>query len=366
MFEDLEKELKERKKQGLYREEPILKGWDFSSNDYLGLSRHSQIKTDLIAFLKTKDPLSSSASPLLGGYKNKTAIKALQKFINQPEVLCFSSGYQLNLGLIPALAKQRLIFSDEENHASLIDGIRLSQRPYFIFKHNDLNHLEHLLKKNSGLKIIVTEALFSMSGDFAPVKELLELAVKYKALLLLDEAHSTGLFGKNLGGLAEKLKRKEAVVSIHTGSKALGCFGAFVGCSKLVKDYLFNHCRSFIYSSAPSPLFSAQILSSLNLLKQESWRAEKLKAKALVFRKALSLPETESPIVFINLKSAQRAKQASLLLRKNNYFVPAIRYPTVPKERQGLRLSLHHEHSPKQLEELRDLIQSLFHCHGLG
>ena len=359
MFEDLKKALIDKKQQQLYRKPLTLKGLDFCSNDYLGLSQHPQIKKDLIQFLKSKAPVSSQASPLLGGYQNLLVEKALQKFVQRPKVLCFSSGYQLNLGIIPALAQQRLIFSDEENHASLIDGIRLSQRPYFIFKHNDLKHLEDLLKKHAGLKMIVTEALFSMSGDFSPLESLADLALKYQALLVLDEAHSTGLFGHNLGGLVRGLKNKEPVISIHTGSKALACFGAFMACNSLVKDYLINHCRSWIYSSAPSPLLSAQLLSTLKILKQEKHRAETLKQKALEFRQSLSLAQSQSPIVFIPLKTAKRAVQASKLLSKKNYFIPAIRYPTVPKDRQGLRVVIHYKHSKKQLKELSQIIKTL-------
>ena len=363
MFEDLKQALQERKKQELYRKPLVLKGLDFCSNDYLGLSQHPQIKKDLIQFLKSSAPVSSKASPLLAGYQNLQAEKALQKFVQRPAVLCFSSGYQLNLGLIPALAKQRVIFSDEENHASLIDGIRLSQRPYFIFKHNDLNHLEDLLKKEKGLKMIVTEALFSMSGDFSPLEALADLALKYQALLVLDEAHTTGLFGKNLGGLATELKNKEMVISIHTGAKALACFGAFVACSPLVKEYLINHCRSWIYSSAPSPLLSAQFLSTLKVLKKERHRAEKLKQKALEFRQSLSLPtnpiEKQSPIVFIPLKSTKKALQLSKLLQKKNYFIPAIRYPTVPKNRQGLRIIIHYNQTKKQLKKLSQTLKNI-------
>ena len=200
MFEDLKKDLTDKKQNNLYREILPINGLDFTSNDYLSLNRHSQIKKELIQILNTDIPLSSTASPLLGGHSDWhfKAEQALKSFTDRPAVLSFSSGYQANLGLIPTLAKNRVIFSDELNHASLIDGIRLSTRPYHIFKHNDLNHLEDSLKKTTVSKMIVTESLFSMSGDFCPLEDLSNLALKYKALLFIDEAHSTGLFGKNL------------------------------------------------------------------------------------------------------------------------------------------------------------------------
>ena len=359
MFEDFKSNLVDRKKNKLYRKLPKRQGLDFSSNDYLSLSSHPQIRQDIVKTLKQEISLSSKASPLLGGFGSYhvQAEQELKKLLNRSGVLMFSSGYQANLGLIPTLAKERLIYSDELNHASLIDGIRLSQRPYYVFRHNDLNHLETLLKKNKKKKIIVTESLFSMTGDFSPLKELSDLALKYQALLFVDEAHSTGLFGKSLGGRVSDLKKKNHIITVHTGGKALASYGAFTGSSLLIKNYLINNCRSFIYSTAPSPLLMIQWLSVLKLLKKESYRAKELKQKALLIRKEFSLSETESPILFIVLKSAQEALKNSQKLKKQNYFVPAIRWPTVPKNKQGLRLSLHFNHSLKQLQNLKQILQ---------
>ena len=359
MFEDFKNNLENRKKNKLYRKSLKLQGLDFASNDYLSLSSHPQIKQELTQALKNDMSLSSKASPLLGGASDYhiQAEQELKKFINRPAVLTFSSGYQANLGLIPALAKNRVIFSDELNHASLIDGIRLSQSPYYIFRHNDLSHLEDLLKKTKQKKIIITESLFSMAGDFCPLKEISDLALKYQALLLVDEAHSTGLFGKRLGGRVSALKQKDHIVTLHTGGKALASSGAFTGSSLLIKNYLVNNCRSFIYSTAPSPLLMCQWLAVLKLLKKESYRAIELKQKALLMRKEFSLPETESPILFLVLKSTQQALEISQKLKKEAYFIPAIRWPTVPKDKQGLRLSLHFDHSLEHLKNLKQFLQ---------
>ena len=359
MFEDFKIYLENRKKNKLYREIPKPQGLDFYSNDYLNLSAHPQIKEDLAQALKNGSGLSAKASPLLGGAGDchNQAEQELKKFINRPAILTFSSGYQANLGLIPALAQGRVIFSDELNHASLIDGIRLSHSPYHIFRHNDLNHLEELLKKTQQKKIIITESLFSMAGDFCPLEELSDLALKYQALLFIDEAHSTGLFGKHLGGRVSALKQKDHILTVHTGGKALASFGAFAGSSLLLKKYLINNCRSFIYSTAPPPLLMHQWLSVLKILKKESHRAKTLKHIALLTRKEFSLPETESPILFIALKSAQQALKISQKLKKIGYFIPAIRWPTVPKDKQGLRLSLHFDHSWEQLQSLKQFLQ---------
>ena len=360
MFEDFKSSLEDRKKNKIYREIPKRLGLDFSSNDYLNLSSHPQIKADLIQALKQGLDLSSKASALLGGASefHAQAEQELKKFIKRSAVLIFPSGYQANIGLIPALAKDRVIFSDELNHASLIDGIRLSHRPYHIFRHNNLNHLEALLKKNQQKKIIITESLFSMTGDFSPLKELSDLALKYQALLFIDEAHSTGLFGKYLGGRVSDLKQKNHIITVHTGGKALAGYGAWTGSSILIKNYLINNCRSFIYITAPPPFLMLQWLSVLKLLKKESYRAKELKQKALLVRKEFSLLQTESPILFIILKSAQSALKQAHKLKKQGYFIPAIRWPTVPKNKQGLRLTLHFDHSLEQLKNVKQILYS--------
>lgn len=355
MFDSFERSLKQRKKNNLYRETSVSEGVDFTSNDYLGLSSHPVIREDIIQALKEEVSLSSKASRLLGGTSpwHIEAEEALKGFVKRPAVLSFSSGYQTNLGLIPALAKNRVIFSDELNHASLIDGIRLSKSPYHIFRHGDLDHLEFLLKKEKGNKLIVTESLFSMEGDFCPLEEVSQLALKYGALLIVDEAHSTGLFGDSLGGRVSDLKKRDHIVTVHTGGKAFGGSGAFVGSSLLIKEYLVNHCRSFIYSTAPPPLLMAQWLSVLKILRKEKERALKLREKALQFRKDMGLALSDSPIVFIVLKGVEKALQVEKKLREKDLFVKAIREPTVPKDRQGLRIVLHYNHTTEQLENLK-------------
>ena len=361
MFDFFKKDLEERKQKHLYRESFKIKGIDFISNDYLNLSSHKEIRRKMIEALESGLALSSKSSRLLGGTHlvHEEAEEALKSFLNREAVLSFSSGYQANLGLIPALAKDSIIFSDELNHASLIDGIRLSKRPYHIFPHNDCNYLEALLKKEKKKKLIITEGLFSMEGDFCPLEELSQLALKYQALLIVDEAHSTGLFGKNLGGRVSDLKEKDHIVTVHTGGKALGSSGAFLGSSSVIKKYLVNHCRSFIYTTAAPPLLMIQWLACLEVLKKEKNRAVKLKQKALQFRKQLGLLESQSPIIPIILKGSEEALQVAKQLREQALFVQAIREPTVPKNKQGLRLILHYEHTKEDLEKLSALIDSI-------
>ena len=361
MYDFFKNNLEQKKQNSLYREIFIPKGIDFTSNDYLNLSSHPTVREKMISALEQGVELSSKASRLLGGASlwHTMAEDALKKFINQPAVLSFSSGYQANLGVIPTLAKERVIFSDELNHASLIDGIRLSKSPYHIFRHNDLNHLEDFLKKENRKKLIVTESLFSMEGDFCQLEQVSQMALKYQALLVVDEAHSTGLFGRNLGGRISDFKEKDHIVTVHTGGKALGSSGAFVGSSLLIKNYLVNNCRSFIYTTASPPLLMVQWLACLEVLKKEKHRALKLRQKSLQFRKELSLAESESPIVPIMFKGANKALKAAQQLRDQGLFVQAIREPTVPKKKQGLRIILHYNHTEEQLGVLKQNLLAL-------
>ena len=245
--------------------------------------------------------------------------------------MTFSSGYLANVGVVAALARGKTVFSDELNHASLIDGISLSQSPCKIYPHNDLNALEQLLKKEPGEKVIVTESLFSMEGDFVPLKEISELALKYGALLMVDEAHATGIFGNNFSGCVSDLEEKNHIISLHTCGKALGGFGAFIGCSSLIKDYLVNYCRPFIYTTAPPPLMFVQWKAALEVLEKESFRPLALRKRALDFRTALSdqfsLKKTESPIVPLLMDSTKVALRRAEQLRKQGLDIRAIRFP---------------------------------------
>ena len=358
VFKSFEEALQKKRAQDGYRIPSRPAGVDFVSNDYLNLSSHPYIRKALIAALKKGIPLSSRASRLLSGTLrwHEEMEEKLKTFISREGVLLFSSGYLANVGALPALAKGKTIFSDEFNHASLIDGVALSKSPYIIYSHNNLNQLEQLLKKKSGKKIIVTESLFSMEGDFAPLRELSDLALRHGALLVVDEAHATGIFGGNFSGCVSDLKEKEHIVTLHTCGKALGSFGAFVGCSKMIKNYLINYCRSFIYTTAPPPLMLVQWKAALEVLEKEPHRPLTLRKKALNFRKTLSYPfsleKTESPIAPLLIKGAGEALKRAERLRKRGLDVRAIRYPTVPKGKERLRIVLKYDHSQEQITAL--------------
>ena len=341
-------------------------GLDFSSNDFLSLADCSQIRKKLISALKSGIPLSAGSSRLIRGHnqQHEQAEFLFQQWIGRPSALFFSSGYLANIGILSALGKDVVFFSDEFNHASLIDGCRLSGRRKHIYPHKNLNVLESLLKqagKTKNTKVIITESVFSMDGDLAPLKELSELALKYEALLIVDEAHATGLYGKKGAGLCTLLKKKDHIISVHPCGKALSSSGAFVAGPKILKTYLINNCRPFIYSTAPVPLLLFQIQCVIEFLQKSSRRREVLKKKAQYFRDKLKvfadIGLSESAIVPVITGSNDSVLATSSLLQKKGYDIRAIRYPTVAKGGERLRICIHYNHTKKQLNELINLLK---------
>ena len=353
-----EKELENLDRQQLNRKLHLPRGLDFSSNDYLSLASHSGIRKLLIQALKKNLPLSSGASRLIRGHTNwhETTEKLFQKWIDYP-ALFFGSGYLANLGLISTLCKDSVLFSDQMNHASLIDGCRLSRSPCHIYAHKNMNELETLLKKEKRKnKVIITESLFSMDGDFAPLEELSNLALKYQALLIVDEAHATGIYGLNGKGLCSLLKNRDHIISVHPCGKALSASGAFVVSTESIKKYLINKCRSFVYTTASSPIVLFHIQCVIDLLMSNAERRELLKKKADFFReqvkKFANIGDSESVIVPIITGSTASALLLEKKLQKKGYDIRAIRYPTVPKGKERLRICIHYNHTYKQLKQL--------------
>ncbi len=385
MFKSFEDSLRERKLQGLLRhlkspqtgpERP-----DFESNDYLGLSGHPKIRARMAEALAGGIPLSAKSSRLLSGNSlwHEETESLLSGFLSREGVLSFSSGYLANIGALPALiagggrrggGKKKAVFSDRLNHASLIDGIRLSGGRCQVFPHRDLNALEDLLKKTRGEKIIVTESLFSMTGGLAPLREISDLALRHHALLYVDEAHATGLFGPGFAGFAAGLSEKEHIISLHTAGKALGSSGAFIGCQRLIRDFLINCCRSFIYTTAPPPLLMVQWKAAIEVLKEEPFRPLELRKQSLSFRLWLSkalkaafpagLEPTESPVIFLPAGGPAEALKKEKLLMDRGLNVRAIRCPAVPKGGDGLRIVLKCRPAEKDLSRLKGPLLEAF------
>lgn len=340
--------------------------FDFSSNDYLALSDHPRLKE---TSKKAADSLgvSASASRLLSGdlkIHHQLEDKVAQ-FKGKESALVFNTGYQANVGIISALYdKGDAIFCDRLSHASIIDAVRQSGAKLFRFNHNDFDHLEFLLKKESynfKNRLIVTETVFSMDGDKPSLRELVEVKDKYGCFLMVDEAHATGIFGPNGAGVVEERGLSDRIELIMgTFSKALGSFGAYLACSEKVKQYLVNSCRSFIYSTAlPPPVIAADI-EAIDIVKDEPFRRQTLLANADFFRSRLRENgfdvKGDSQIVPLIVADSGRAVRISSDLQKNGFWVLPIRPPTVPQGQARLRFSLTYHHPKQLLEKLADRI----------
>lgn len=379
---EIEKFLEERKHAGLLRTlKPVSfrksgkvyfnnkEYIDFSSNDYLGLSDHPRLKEEAKKAID-KFGTSAYASRLLSGdleLHHKLEEKVAD-FKNKEAALVFNSGYQANVGIINSLCtKGDCIFSDRLNHASIIDGIILSGAKLFRFKHNDYKHLEELLEKERNKfksALIITETIFSMDGDKAPLAELVRLKEKYNCKIFVDEAHATGIFGKAGAGLVEEEGLQGKIDFIMgTFSKALGGSGAYLASSKKAIEYLINSCRSFIYSSALPPAVTASNLASIDLIKEEPFRRKNLKSSANYLRAALIKKGFKtrgaSQIIPVIIGSNLAVLKFAQKLQEKNYWVLPIRPPTVPKNEARLRFSLTVHHNKEVLQKLIDDISKI-------
>lgn len=331
---------------------------NFSSNDYLGLTNHPKVKEAATKAIQDFGA-GSGASRLICGSLNPhhDLEKAIAQFKGTEGALTFSSGYGTAIGTITALlSKEDIIIIDKLVHASIVDASRMCGARLRVFAHNDMEDLREILqwcnreRTEKTHVLIVTESLFSMDGDFAPLAEIAVLKEKHNAWLMVDEAHATGLFGKHRRGLAEKFGLSGAVdIQMGTLGKAIGSAGGFIAGSKTLIDYLINRARSFIFSTAPAPSASAAAKAGLDII--SSPEGEKLlrtlRERIEQFRSSTEASggTKDSPIVPFILGDESRALAAAEQLFQQGIFAPAIRYPTVAKGTARLRITLSASHS---------------------
>lgn len=332
-----------------------------AANDYLGLATHPALMRAAIAAIE-RFGVGSGASRLISGtLPPHTELEAeLARFKGTDASLVFGSGYLANIGLIPALAGAGgLILADRLCHASLIDGCRLSGADLRIFRHRDVAHVEQLLMKRKVRRatVIVTDGVFSMDGDLAPLPDLLALAERYDARLLVDDAHGTGVMGKTGRGTLEHFD-VEARLPFHMGtlSKALGGSGAYVAGPTTLIHYLVNHARSFIYTTAPPPASAAAAQAALDVIRNEPERRTRLWANRQRWVEGLAglgyrIADTASPIVPVLIGEADQAVQLADCLLQLGVFAPAIRPPTVPDGTSRIRTTVSSEHRPEHLTQ---------------
>jgi 8-amino-7-oxononanoate synthase len=335
---------------------------DFSSNDYLGLSANSTL-VDAVHSCVSQVGFGSGASPLITGYGvwHRRLEQELARFEDAEAALVFGSGYVANIAVITALAGPGdCIFSDELNHASIIDGCRLSGAKIEVYRHNDLGHLRERVAAAGPFRrtLIVTDSLFSMDGDFAPLPELVQIAGSANAMLMIDEAHATGVFGERGRGVAELMEVAEKIpIRVGTLSKALGGIGGFVVGPQVLIDWVRNKARSYIFSTAIPEIAAAVGLAALQLVEQEPQRRITLLEKSQWLREELGrigidTGNSDSQIIPIIVGSAGEALRASRELAESGFLVPAIRPPSVPENSSRLRLSVTSAHSEEQLNQV--------------
>jgi len=336
----------------------------FCTNNYLGLTHHPKVISAVLEAAQ-KWGTGAGSSPLISGYTqlHEELCEGLARFKGTEAALLFPSGYGANVGLISSLAgPEDVVFADRLIHASLLDGVRLSGAKLVRFRHNDIDHLEKLLTHHKGRRrLLVTEGVFSMEGDCAPLAQLAALAREKDLLLVVDDAHGTGVLGpQGRGTLADQKVEPAGIVITGTLSKALASVGGFVAGDRNLISFLVNKSRSFIFSTSPPPPAVAAALAALKLLEEDPLPLRLLRANMDLLARGLrdlGLPCTgETPIFPIILGSEESALKASSLLYDQGFYVPAIRPPTVPPGTCRLRISVSASHSP---EEIRDLLKSL-------
>jgi 8-amino-7-oxononanoate synthase len=349
----------------------------FCSNDYLGLASHPRI-VEAAVDAALRHGVGQGASHLLSGHSavHERLESALAEFVQMPRALLFSSGYQANIGAITALAgTEDAVFSDELNHASLIDGVRLSRARVVRYPHADVEFLARSLSDSTArVKLVVTDGVFSMDGDLAPVRALLELCERYDALLVLDDAHGFGVLGpEGRGTLAQLALRSPRIVYVGTLGKAAGVAGAFVAGAADVIETVLQRARTYIYTTASPVMLAAAVEASLQLIRTEEWRRERLRNLVASLRETLreseaALAPSDTPIQPLVLGTNARALGASAALRERGILVPAIRPPTVPEGTARLRISLSAAHSEEDAARLgvalREVCRSTAEVHA--
>jgi len=351
---------------------------NFSSNDYLGLANDPILKAAAIQAVE-KFGAGAGASRLICGSlaPHHELEEALASFKGAEAALCFSTGYATAIGTICALlSKDDVIVLDKLVHACIVDAARLSGAKIRVFAHNDLNNLEKILKwanrvqspesrvQSRGQLLIVTESIFSMDGDAAPLREIVALKEKYGAWLMVDEAHATGLYGKNRRGRAEESGVSGQIeVQMGTLGKAVGASGGYICGSRPLIDFLVNRARSFIFSTAPVPAAAAAATAGIRLIQSKAGadRRNRLfeRVSELNPQSAIRNPQFKSAIIPVLIGDEAAAVAASAKLREQGIFVPAIRYPTVARGAARLRVTVTATHTPDDISQLVAALQSI-------
>jgi glycine C-acetyltransferase len=370
----LENQVEELKKDGVYRKLPINYGpcanvidlnhaevVNLSSNNYLGLAGHKRVKKAAINAVKKFGAGTGSVRTIVGNMSILEELEELlAEFKREEAVTCFQSGLNCNIGAIQAIVnKGDIIISDELNHASIIDGVRLSRADKAVYKHSDMEDLERVLKekrKEYNTCLIITDGVFSMDGDLAKLPEIVELAKKYDCLTYVDDAHGSGVLGESGRGTVDHFKlHGEVDFIIGTLSKAIGVIGGYVASKKIVKEWLLHRARPLLFSTALPPAAIGATIESVKMLMESEEYTDKLWDNARYFKekmKALGfdIGHSETPITPVMVGNEAKTMEFSKTLLANGVFVSGIVFPTVPKGTGRLRCMISAMHTKDDLD----------------
>ncbi len=369
----LTQEIEELKKAGLYNTIRVIgsaqdawtevdgkKVLNMCSNNYLGFANHPELKKKAMEAIELYGVGPAAVRSIAGTMHLHNILEdKLARFKKEEAALSFQGGFITNLAVIPAIipSPEDVVFSDELNHASIIDGIRLSKAKRVIYKHLDMNHLEDQLKANDGRrKLIVSDGVFSMDGDIAPLPELVELSEKYDALLMIDDAHGEGVLGSHGRGISDHFGLHGKVhIEVGTLSKAFGVVGGFVAGSKALVEFLKQKARPFLFSSATTPADVAAVIAAVDILENDDSLVKKLWDNAKYFKGKMrdlgfDTGQSQTPITPVMLGEAKLAQEFSRRLFEEGIFAQAIGYPTVPKGKARIRVMISAAHSKEDLD----------------
>ncbi|MFE3575498.1 8-amino-7-oxononanoate synthase [Lysinibacillus sp. NPDC059133] len=341
----------------------------FSSNNYLGLATDFRLRKKASEGISKYGTGAGGSRLTTGNFVIHEQLESeIADFKKTEAAIVFSSGYLANIGVISSVMKAGdIIFSDAWNHASIIDGCRLSQAKTIVYEHADMVDLEHKLRQSNGdgKKLIVTDGVFSMDGDIAPLPEIVALAKEYNAYIMIDDAHVTGILGSDGRGTADYFGLKDEIdFTVGTLSKAIGAEGGFVATSSIAKNYLLNNARSFIFQTGLSPSAIEAAREGISIIQNEPERREQLLNNAKYLRLKLEesgfvVREGETPIISLLIGDSREAMQFSEKLMDEGVFIPAIRPPTVPKGSSRLRITVMATHTMEQLNTVINKIKKI-------
>ncbi|MDB4949674.1 MAG: 8-amino-7-oxononanoate synthase [Gemmatimonadetes bacterium] len=349
---------------------------DFSSNDYLGLAGDPRLADAAARALRDEGTGGAAARLISGNHPLHEALeKELAALKGTEAALLFPSGYAANVGAIPALVgRGDAVYSDALNHASLIDGIRLSRAEARVFPHLDVDALDAMLAADAGRfrrRMVVVDAVFSMDGDLFPLDRLVGVVRRHAAWTYVDDAHGTGVLGDAGRGSAERWGVEGALdVVMGTLGKALGTAGAFVAGTSVLRDLLLNRARSFVFTTAPPPALAAATIQALRIARDEPWRRDRLRSNARRLREGLrslghpAAGEPDGHVAAVLIGGAERTVRLGEALRERGFLVGAVRPPTVPPGTSRLRITLSAAHTPEQVDALLDALSTLLEAHA--